>query len=274
MPPRVIADLHEDLHRLGVQPDDLIVMHSSFKALGRTDVTPADFISTLQAALGAEGTLMMPTFTYCYAGFWDIKPFDPDVSPGLYNGILTEILRQSPGARRSAHPTHSVAALGRHAGALTEDKALASALGYGSSFDVAHRLGAKIVLLGVGNDSNSMLHFAETVADLPYLDIPWRALAGPTALVWRDGRSVQVLLPREYPGCSLGFGVADAYLEARGVVRRGQVGAARCLLMESRAMVAAVADRLRREADWLLCHTFGCEPCTLRRRRLRALGRL
>ena len=66
----------------------------------------------------------------------------------------------------------------------------------------------------------------------------------------------------------------DAYLDARGLVRRGRVGAAPCMLMDSPAMVAAVAGRLRREPGWLLCNTFGCEPCTLRKRRLRALGKL
>ncbi len=271
-PPRVIPDLLDDLRRLGVEPGDLIVMHSSFKALGRADVTPADFIGALQAALGADGTLLTPTFTYSYAGFWDVQPFDPQTSPGLHNGILTETLRRYPGARRSAHPTYSVAALGRHAEVLTQNKAQASALGFGSSYDDAHRLGAKVLLLGVGNDRNSMLHYAETVAGVPYLDIPWRACAGPTALVLRAGRPVEVLLPIEYPACSLGFGVADAHLEAHGVVKRGLVGAAPCLLMEARAMVAAVAEQLRRQPGWLLCHTFGCEPCTLRRRRLRSLG--
>jgi len=52
------------------------------------------------------------------------------------------------------------------------------------------------------------------------------------------------------------------------------VGEATCLVMESQIMVAAVAERLRRDPGWLLCYTFGCEPCTLRKRRLRALGRL
>jgi hypothetical protein len=82
----------------------------------------------------------------------------------------------------------------------------------------------------------------------------------------------EVPLPEEYPACSLGFGAADAYLEECGVLRRGRVGAANCLVMDSQTMVAAVAERLRREPGWLLCSTFGCEPCTLRKRRLRAMG--
>ena len=272
--PQVIPDLLQDLTRLGLQPDDLVVMHSSFKALGLSDVTPADVIRTLLEAIGSGGTLMVPTFTYSYAGFWDVQPFDPASSPGLHNGILTETLRHYPGARRSAHPTYSVAAIGRHADALTQNRETCSALGFGSSYEGAYQLGACILLLGVGNDRNSMLHYAETVAGLPYLDIPWRAFAGKTALVTRAAMRCEVPLPEEYPGCSLGFGVVDSYLETQGLLTRGKVAGADSKLMDSQAIVPAVVERLKREPGWMLCHTFGCEPCTLRRRRLRSLGLL
>jgi aminoglycoside N3'-acetyltransferase len=147
-------------------------------------------------------------------------------------------------------------------------------LGFGSSYEAAHQLGARILLVGVGNDRNSMLHYAETVAGLPYLDIPWRAFAGSTAWVARNGTPMQVPLPEEYPACSLGFGVVDTYLDNLGLLRRGRLASADCTLMNSHEIVPAVVDRLQREPGWLLCHTFGCEPCTLRRRRLRDLGLL
>jgi aminoglycoside N3'-acetyltransferase len=272
--PQVVLDLLQDLRRLGLLLDDVVLMHSSLKSLGRQEVAPADLVRTLLEAIGPRGTLMMPTYTYSYSGFWDVQPFDVANSSSLHNGILTEALRLYPGARRSAHPTYSVAAIGRHADVITHDKERASALGCGSSFDEAYRLGARILLLGVRNDRNSMLHYAESVAGLPYLDSPWRAFAGKTALVLKDGIQVEVPLREEYPGCSLGFDVVDSYLESQGCLRQGKVGSADCMLMDSRDMVPAVVERLKREPDWLLCHTFGCEPCTLRRRRLRALGML
>jgi len=271
--PAVIPDLLEDLARLGLRPGDLVVMHSSFKALGRHDLAPADVIRTLLEAIGPGGTLMTPTFTYSYSGLWGMRPFDP-AGPGLLNGILSEALRGYPGALRSAHPTYSVAAIGRHAEEITQNRETASALGFGSSFEAANQLGAQILLLGVGNDRNSMLHYAETVAGVPYLDIPWRAHAGKTALVLKEGAAVEVPLPEEYPGCSLGFGVADGYLEEQGILKRGKIAGASAILENSQAMVQAVAIRLKREPGWLLCNTFGCEPCTLRRRRLRSLGLL
>jgi aminoglycoside 3-N-acetyltransferase len=271
--PHVVTDLQNDLSRLGIVAGDLVVLQSSFRSLARPEVSPADFLHSIMELIGPGGTLMVPTFTYSYSGLWGMKPFDPQNTPGVLNGVLTETFRLWPGARRSAHPTYSVAAFGRCADELTRDKEQVKALGEGSSYAEANRLGARILLLGVGNDRNPMLHYAESVAGVPYLDIPWRAHAGRTAMVLQAGVTVEVPLAPEYPACSLGFGAADSYLEQCGILARGRVGAATCLLMDSRAMVAAVADRLQREPGWLLCSTFGCEPCTLRKRRLRELGR-
>ena len=269
---RVLTDMLADLERLGVQRGDCLTVHSSFKALGLKEAAPVDVIRTLLEALGDQGTLMMPTFTYSFAGIYGVEPFNPLTSPGRGNGVLSETLRCYPGALRSAQPTYSVAVIGKLAQQLIQSKENASMLGIGSSYHEANELGAKILLLGVGNVANSMIHTAETLAGLPYQDIPVRAFWGRTALVERDGRAAEVLLPVEYPGCSLSFGIADAYLEAKGVLQRGRVCAAECMLMEARSMITAVVERLQLEPDWLLCHNFACEPCNLRRHRLHAMG--
>ena len=262
------------LLNIGVRKGDFLIVHSSFKALGLKDGAPDDLIHAFLAILGPEGTVMMPTFTYSYSGIWNVRPFNPATTHGADNGILTETLRQYPGALRSAHPTYSVAAHGRHAKQLTQNKENAGALGIGSSYDEAVRLDAKILLLGVGNNRNSMLHYAEVVAGLPYNDIPFREFWGRTALIERDGHSIEAPLKFEFPGCSANFGIADTYLTARGILQRGKVGLAESMLMNSRELIAAVVKKLQAEPAWLLCDHFICEPCSLRKRRLREKGLL
>jgi aminoglycoside 3-N-acetyltransferase len=264
--------LADDLHRIGVERGDLIILHSSFKALKLKFLTPKDVLRVFLKVLGNEGTLMAPTYTYSYSGIWKVRPFDPLKTPGLLNGILTETLRHFPGALRSGHPTYSVAAVGRLAGLLTRDRENASALGRGSSFGDALQHGAKILLLGVGNNRNSALHHAEVLAGLPYNDIPFRAFWGTTALVRRNGKACEVPLANEFPACSFNFGAADQYLKQKGVLTPGQIGAANCFLMNGLKTVEAVAQRLRRKPDWLLCNNIICEPCTLRKRRLLEKG--
>jgi len=260
--------LTRDLLKIGVKKGDLLIVHSSFKALGLKDGTPEDVIHAFLEILGPEGTIMMPTFTYSYSGVWKVRPFNPVTTPGAENGVLTETLRKHPGALRSGHPTYSVAAIGKHAGMITQDKENASALGRGSAYDTAIGLGAKILLLGVGNNRNSAIHYAEVMADLPYNDIPFREFWGRTALVEKNGRVTEVTLLREYPACSANFGLADDYLLQQGIMKSGKIGCAPCFLMNGMAMTEAVVKRLKMEPAWLLCDNDTCEPCTMRKRRL------
>jgi len=262
----------EGLRRIGVLRGDFVVIHSSFKSLGLSDGTPSDVVRTLLDAVGTEGRLMAPTFTYSYSGIWNVQPYNRETTPGRNNGIITETLRKYPGSIRSGHPTYSVAAIGKHASEVTSGKENASALGAGSSYDDAHRLGARILLLGVGNNRNSMLHYAEVAAGLPYNDIPFREFWGRAALVEREGGAVEVPLREEFPGCSLNFGIADRYLEEAGVLKRGRICSAESMLMDARDMVDVVVARLSESPAWLLCESFVCEPCALRKRRLKERG--
>lgn len=270
----VIPAMQRDLRTMGVREGDCLVVHSSFKSLGLNDASPTDVIRTLIETVGEQGTLMMPTFTYCYSGIWNVTPYNPHSTPSLFMGILAETLRSYPGALRSGSPTYSVAAIGKHARLLTENREDSGGLGPGSSYEEAYKLGAKILLLGVGNTRNSMIHYAEFASGLPVCDIPFREFWGRSALVEKDGQPVEVPLKADFPGCSHNFGVVDEHLVEKGLLTQGRVCSAACLLMDARKMVDTVAERLREQPDWLFCDTLVCEPCHLRRQRLRERGLL
>lgn len=263
--------IHE-LTDIGVTAGDCLIVHSSFKSLGLTSASSLDVIHTLLKAVGNEGTVIMPTFTYSCAGIRGVKPFNPATTPGRNTGILTETLRKYPGAFRSRHPTHSVTALGRYAEHITANMENASPIGLYSSFHRAYRLNGKILLLGVGNSRNSMLHLAEVMAGLPYNDIPFREFWGRTALVEKDGRTVSIPLKEEFPACSGNFGIADDFLKAKGIVSINKICSADSMLINSREMVDTVVDKLKHQPAWLLCDSFACEPCSLRTKRLREKG--
>ena len=89
----VIPQILDGLRHAGVAEGNCLVVHSSLKSLGLADATPSDVIRTLSAAVGVVGTLVMPTFTYSYAGIFGVQPFHRDKTPGLLNGILTETLK-------------------------------------------------------------------------------------------------------------------------------------------------------------------------------------
>lgn len=269
---QIIPKMADNLRHIGLETGDCVIVHSSFKSLCLTDHTPADVITTLIEVIGNKGTLIMPTFTYSYSGIWGSKAFHLDETPGVSNGILTETLRAFPGSLRSSHPTYSVVAIGMHSKDVTADKEHANALGMGSSFDEAKQLGAKILLLGVGQNRNSMIHHAEVAAGLPYNDIPFREFWGRIASVDHDGVITEVQLNQEFPGCSDNFEVVHEYLDQLGLIHQGSICAAHGILMSAEEMVNAVVSKLNHEPSWLLCDRMECEPCTLRKRCLLAEG--
>jgi aminoglycoside N3'-acetyltransferase len=265
-------DLTAELQDTGVTAGDCLILHCSFKPLKVAGYTPDRVIDAFLDVLGPSGTLMMPTFTYSYSGIWNVIPFNPDSTPGIENGILSETFRLRSGVLRSGHPTYSVAAFGKHAKFLTSNRDLCSPLGHGSSYEDAMKLDAKILLLGVGNNRNSMIHHLEVVAGLPYNDIPFRKFWGDTALVEKNGRTNTVPLVPEYPACSDNFSWLDKILLQKEIAREGQIGGASAFLINARNMKDCIIEQVRQKADCLLCSSIICEPCNLRRQRLKDHG--
>ena len=264
-------DLTADLLNIGVVKNDCLIIHCSFKPLKAAGHTPVEVIAAVLGLLGPTGTLMMPTFTYSYSGIRHVTPYNPNTSPGIDNGVVSETFRLWAGTLRSGHPTYSVAAIGKHAKFLTANREFRSPLGHGSSFEDALNLDAKILLLGVGNNRNSMVHHVEVASGLPYNDVPFSQYWGNTAVVEKDGRIVTVPLVPEYPACSDNFQWLDKHLSQEGIACEGQVGGAHAFLINSKEMRDCLTKQIKHRADCLLCDSNTCEPCSLRRRHLKEL---
>src|SRR6187551_3686776 len=94
---------------IGLASGDAVVVHASLRAVG---LDANDVIEALLEAVGPDGLVVMPTFTYAN------ESFVPDL-PGR-TGTLAEVFRRRPDALRSAHPTYSVAAVGADAAELVD----------------------------------------------------------------------------------------------------------------------------------------------------------
>ncbi len=105
-----------DLLELGVKPGDMVLVHSSMKALG-TECAPEEIIDAMEEVLGEEGTLLMPALTYenvtAEQPVFDSAATEPCI------GLLPRTFLHRPGVERSVHPTHSVCAKGKMAHRLT-----------------------------------------------------------------------------------------------------------------------------------------------------------
>ena len=242
----------------------VLIVHASFKPCKAEGLTPEEVIRLLMDQLGEEGTLLMPTFSYNYTGIWGKKPYDAATTPGVENGILSETFRQTPGVIRSNNPTYSVAVWGKYARHIAYDARDWAGLGHNSSYELALKKGAKILLLHVKNNRNSMLHYAEVASGVPYNDIQFRECWGHTAIT-KDG---EMVLQEEFPACSEEFLKFDEPFVQEGFSK--PLGDS--FLIDAPKMVEYIVEEMRKQPDIMLCRRGACEPCQLRRKRLRQKG--
>lgn len=248
------TQLVKDLQGLGLKPGDTVMLHASVKAVGWIVGGPDVIIQAILDVIGPQGTLMM------YAG-WEEAPyltialeegrgeaylaecpaFDPERSRANRKwSILTEYLRTWPGARRSDHPEASVVAVGAKAAWLTEDHPLHYPYGPGSPFAKLCEAGGKVLLLGSPLNAVTVLHYAETIAE-----IPDKRIVRYRMPILREGKRVWV----EIEDIDTGEGIVEGHSNeeyfaeivreylASGKGRWGTVGAASSYLFDAAELV-------------------------------------
>ena len=159
--------LRKQLNSIGISPGDVVLMHSSMKALG-TELTPEGFLLELMQALTDNGTLLLPALTYenvtLEKPFFSLTDSEPCV------GILPKTFLKMDGVKRSMHPTHSVCAWGAKADELTgrhiQDN---TPVGPYSPFMLLTEVGGKVLFVGDILHSCTLLHGVEEIVNAPYL---------------------------------------------------------------------------------------------------------
>jgi aminoglycoside N3'-acetyltransferase len=240
-----VTDLQADLGRLGVRPEDLLMVHASLRAIGPTQGRAAGVVEALDAAVGPAGTWVMNL-----GAVPDDQPFDhlrtpadPDV------GVLAEAMRTTPGTVLSDHPDARFGARGRAARGVLEPVPWDDYYGPGSALDRLVGLRGRVLRLGADRDTVTLIHLAEYLVDLPdKRRVTRRHLvsgrAGPkwvtvTCLDDTDG-----IVDR--PGEDYFATILTAYL-ATGRAATGPVGGAPAELIDS-------ADLLGFAVGWMAEH--------------------
>lgn len=251
------AAVAQQLRALGVRPGGVLLVHTSFRAVRPVEGGPAGLIDALRDALGAGGTLVMPSWSGN-----DDEPFDPLRSPAAPDlGVVADTFWRLPAAVRSNHP-FAAAALGPHAGRITADPLPLPPHGPASPVGRVHELDGQVLLLGVGHSEDTTLHLAELLAGVPY-----RAPRHCTVL--ENGHPIRVEYG-ENDHCCLRFALADDWLRARGLQSEGRVGYAHARLARARHIVDLAREQLSRD-PLLFLHPAGasCEECDAARQSLR-----
>lgn len=228
--------LARDLRSLGVASGDCLLVHVSLSALGWVCGGAQAVIQALQAAVGNQGTLVMPTYTGWNTdpSSWTNPPapqdwiqairhgmpaYDPARSPVKATlGVLPEYFRALPGVERSAHPRSSFAAWGKNSRLITENHALDFAFGETSPLARIYDLKGRVLLIGSPYDAVCSWYLAahRAAGDKTPEETCRSCVFENGAKVWKSYRDHR----RKHDD----FEILGAEFEKSGQVKRGKVG--------------------------------------------------
>jgi aminoglycoside N3'-acetyltransferase len=242
-------ELAAQLRRLGVEEDGVLLVHTSFLAVRPIEGGPLGLIEALRAALGPDGTLVMPSWTGN-----DDAPFDPATTPASADlGVVANAFWRLRGVVRSNHP-FAFAAAGPRAAEITSGPLPLPPHIPESPVGRVYQLDGQVLLLGVGHDADTTLHLAEFLAGVPYR-VP------KYCTILEAGRPVRIHYG-ENDHCCARFSLADGWLRERSLQSEGRAGHAHARLARSRDVVGVAVEHLEQD-PLLFLHPpgAGCAEC-------------
>ena len=256
--PNTVNTIYEDLMRLGINNNDILLVHSSLSSMGWVCGGAQAVVTALINAVGNDGTLVMPAHSGSYSDpaewvnppvpkewiqviYDNMQAYEPELTPTGGMGHIAELFRTYPGTVRSNHPQVSFCANGKHVTSITEKHPLTPQLGMDSPLGKMYNLKAKVLLLGVDYDSCTSFHLAESLIN----EMPIKKMGA--AVLDNGERCWKWFHDFEYD--SEDFPLLGKEFEENYSVQKGKIGNAECKLFEMR-------DGVDFAKSWLIKHRF------------------
>lgn len=241
------AQLVSEFRALGLCAGDVLLVHSSYKSFGGVEGGPPKVIDALLEVLGTEGTLIMPTFNF---DFTKGKPWDVRSTPSQM-GVLTELVRTDPRAKRVFHPIYSFAVIGKYADYL-------SGLRYKSSYErnsvfgKLRDLDGKIMVIGLSyTNSMTFFHHIEQMegVDYRFLKQFTGQVTDENGVTYTD--TFEMLVRDIDRGVVTEVDPMGALMEQAGIVKIRKIGEADVKLMKANEVYAFTAREMKRDPHLL-----------------------
>ena len=242
------------MKEMGLCPNDTVTVHTSLRAVGPVE-GGADTVIDAFCEYLSEGLFLVPTHTWASVGRSN-PVYDVRTTPACI-GALPRTAAFRKDGYRSLHPTHSLWGHGKNAQEyLRVEELCLTPCPPGSAYGRLAEVGAKILLIGVGNDKNTFIHAVEEMADIPNRFTP-----EPLDLTVIDhgGASHAVTMHKhsctETPDVSRYFVNFEEALIACGAQTVGRLGDAEVRIVDA-ARCRDVILRILSRADRDLCTSY------------------
>jgi aminoglycoside 3-N-acetyltransferase len=165
------SDVAQAARAAGLKKGTVLLLHSGMKQLGRLEKGPDTIIDGLLEALGPQGTLVMPVFTW--GNVPDLPPGYPltqDRDPlPVWTGRVPARFAEYPGVKRSRHPLWSHAFLGpRSDELLAIDEKEIYGYGKGKIHYRIFELGGSTMFISAGFKSCSCAYVVFDTREMPH----------------------------------------------------------------------------------------------------------
>jgi aminoglycoside N3'-acetyltransferase len=178
------------LESLDVPRGGVLYVQSSTDWLAKAGFGASEVLAGLRDWVTASGTLVMPSYpcrTTHAEYLASVPTFDVRRTPAAI-GLIPEVFRRSPTARRSLDPDFSVVAEGPYADAITSQPLEEDPFGRLSVYEKMIALSASLLGLGVSLNTNSFIHVIDSRHGQSYPASPYLG-ATTTTVIDYDGVS-------------------------------------------------------------------------------------
>jgi len=233
---------------IGIQEGDVLLVHAALSKMGFVENGAQTVVHCLLDAVGTTGHLLMPTSSNDGRQLDFIKQqpiFDVKNTPSRM-GAITEYFRKLPQAKRSLHPTESVACIGPYAEEFVQGHFGAiTAYQSDSPFGKVIEKEGKILMIGVTFDNaGTNVHCLEDALDFPFP--VYHPEVFSAQIIDYEGRTHVVQTKVHNPVMS-GKRYCDYLIplfEREGVLTKHQIGDAACLLIDAKGMFNSMKNQL------------------------------
>lgn len=245
-------EIKRGLLELGLKSGDSVMTHSSLKSLGYVDGGADAVIDALLDVLGTDGTLLVPTSVFdgsVTVFLRQTTEVDLRTAPSLL-GKITETVRLRTESARSIHPSHPVAAIGRNASELISEHHLGdSPAGNKSPYGkIACMENGRVLLIGVSNSNNTMLHTAEEYYT-PYI---FNGEEFHVSVMSTDNKVYSTKVKGYCVGIRRRFTAIDPFLLEAGYMRKTKIGSSEVTLIDAPGLLKVAEEKLKENPYMLL----------------------